>query len=151
MAAALLILWSAGSPFASDVGGEEAEKDLQKLQGTWGMVSGEFGGEKVSGENLRKSTISYERNKIQLLTPHQFGEPIIAEIVKLDTTKTPKQMHFIRKNGPSAGKTLIGIYEFEGNDQYRFALDPTGVAILKEFATKEGSGHIRHTWKRVKP
>jgi uncharacterized protein (TIGR03067 family) len=151
IAAALLLLLSTGSPFAAGVGGEEADKELNKLQGTWVMVSGERDGKKVADEDVSKSKITFEGNKIQLFTPHQTGETIVAEIVKLDPTKNPKEMHFIRKNGPNAGKTLIGIFEFEGNDQYKFAFDPTGLTILKEFATKEGSGHIRHTWKRVKP
>jgi hypothetical protein len=60
-------------------------------------------------------------------------------------------MHFIRKNGPNAGKTLIGIYEFEGDDQYKFAFDPAGATTLKDFVTKDGTGHVRNTWKRVKP
>jgi len=45
---------------------------------------------------------------------------------------------------------LIAIYEFEGDDQYKFAFDPTGAVTLKEFTTKEGTGHVRNTWKRVK-
>ncbi len=151
IAAALLLLWSTGSPFAAGVGGDDAEKDLQKLQGTWVMVSGERDGKKVADEDVSKSKITYEGNTIRLFTPHQSGETIVAEIVKVDPTKSPKQMHFIRKNGPNAGTTVIGIYEFDGNDQYKFAFDPTGVVTLKEFATKEGTGHFRHTWKRVKP
>ena len=89
--------------------------------------------------------------KFRLRFPIRLPETIVAEIVKIDPTKNPKEMHFIRKNGPNAGKTLIGIYEFEGDGQYKFAFDPTGAATLKEFDTKDGTGHIRNTWKRVKP
>jgi uncharacterized protein (TIGR03067 family) len=69
----------------------------------------------------------------------------------IDPSKSPKEMHLIRKNGPNAGNVLIGIYEFEGDDQYKFALDPTGAMTLEEFVTKEGTGHVRNTWKRIKP
>lgn len=151
IAAGLLLMWSVGSPFAADVGGADAEKELKKFQGTWVMVSGELGGKKAADEHVNRSKIVYEGNKLQIMVPNQTGETIVAEVVKIDPTKNPKEMHFIRKNGPNAGKALIGIYEFEGDDQYKFAFDPTGAITLKEFATKEGTGHVRNTWKRVKP
>jgi uncharacterized protein (TIGR03067 family) len=150
IAASLMVLWSIGPLFAAGVGGDEADKELKKLQGTWVMVSGEVDGKKVSDENVSRSKIVYDGNKIQLFTPHQSGEAIIADVVAIDPKKNPKEMRFVRRNGPSAGKTIVGIYEFEGNDQYKFAFDPTGQVTLKEFVTKEGTGHMRHTWKRVK-
>ncbi|MGO9570385.1 MAG: TIGR03067 domain-containing protein, partial [Desulfomonilaceae bacterium] len=121
------------------------------LQGTWVMVSGEMDGKKAADEHVSRSKIIYEGNKIQIVVPNQTPETIVAEIVKIDPTKNPKEMHFVRKNGPNAGKTLIGIYEFEGDGQYKFAFDPVGATTLKEFVTKEGTGHVRNTWKRVKP
>jgi uncharacterized protein (TIGR03067 family) len=151
IAAAILLLGSIGSPFAAEVGGEDAKKELKKLQGTWVMVSGELGGKKAVDDHVSRSKIVYEGDKIQITVPNQTPETIVAEIVKIDPAKNPKEMHFIRKNGPNAGKTLIGIYEFEGDDQYKFAFDPAGATTLKEFTTKDGTGHVRNTWKRVKP
>jgi uncharacterized protein (TIGR03067 family) len=150
LAVVLLLLCPMGHVFGADVGGADANKELEKFQGTWVMVSGEMDGKKASDEHVKKGKIVYDGNKMQITVPNQTGETIVAEIVKLDPTKNPKEMHLVRKNGPSAGKTLIGIYEFKGNDQYDFALDPTGKTTLKEFATKEGTGHVRNTWKRVK-
>jgi uncharacterized protein (TIGR03067 family) len=151
IAAVILLLGSIGSLLAADLGGEEAKKELQKLQGTWVMVTGELGGKKAADEHVSQSKIVYEGDKMQIMVPNQTPETIVAEIVKIDPAKNPKEMHFVRKNGPNAGKTLVGIYEFEGGDQYKFAFDPSGATILKEFVTKDGTGHIRNTWKRVKP
>ncbi len=151
IAMALLILWSMGSPFAAEIGGTDAEKELQKFQGAWVMVSGEIDGNKAADEHVSRSKIIYEGNKGKVIVPNQTSETIAMEIVKIDPTKNPKEMHFIRKNGPNAGKTLVGIYEFEGDDQYKFALDPSGAVTPKEFTTKAGTGHVRNTWKRVKP
>ncbi len=139
-----------GSAFAAGPQGEEAKKELQKLQGTWVMVAGEWDGKKVADEDAAKSKVTYEGNKITVVTPHQNKEPIVAELVEIDTTKSPKRMTFVRKNGPSAGKTIVAIYAFDGNDLYHFAFDPTGATVPKEPAAKEKSGHIKHTWKRVK-
>ncbi len=150
IAVAFLLLGSIGPSLSAEVGGKDAKKELQKFQGTWIMESGELGGKKAADEHVRRSKIIFEGNKVQIVVPNQTPETIIAEIVKIDTTKSPKEMHFIRKNGPNAGNTLIGIYEFEGKDRYKFAFDPSGSTKLKEFVTKEGTGHVRNTWKRVK-
>jgi len=146
----LVVMWSIG-PSIAGAGGEAAEKELKKLQGTWVMVSGELGGKKAVDEHVSRSKITYDGNKGQILVPNQHPEAIVFDIVKIDPTKNPKEMHLVRKNGPNAGKTVIGIYEFEGDDQYKFAFDPSGAVTLKEFATKAGTGHVRNTWKRVKP
>jgi uncharacterized protein (TIGR03067 family) len=149
--AAALLLGSIGPSFTAGVGGEDAQKELKKLQGTWVMVSGELSGKKAADEHVSRGKIVFEGDKMQIMVPNQTTETIVAEVVRIDPTKNPKEMHFIRKNGPNAGKTLIGVYEFEGDDLYKFAFDPTGAMTLKEFVTKEGTGHIRNTWKRVKP
>jgi uncharacterized protein (TIGR03067 family) len=151
IAVGLLLLCPIGPLFAADVAGQDAEKELKKFQGAWVMVSGELDGKKAADEHVKKGKIVYEGNKLQIAVPNQTEETIVAEIVKIDPTKNPKEMHFIRKTGPNAGKALIGIYEFEGDDQYKFAFDPVGKITLKEFITKEGTGHVRNTWKRVKP
>jgi uncharacterized protein (TIGR03067 family) len=150
IAATLLFLSFSGPSLAVDLQGEEAKKHFDKLQGTWVMVTGEWDGKKVADDHAAKSKITYEGDKITVVTPHQHSEPIIAELVKIDTTKSPNQMHFVRKNGPSAGKTIIAIYGFDGEDIYHFAFDPTGTTTPKELAAKEKTGHIKHSWKRVK-
>jgi len=150
IAAALFLVWSISNAFAAGVGEEEVKKDLQKFQGTWVMVSGEKDGKKVADEHVSRSKITIEDKKMVLVVPNQTGEDIVADIVKIDATKSPREMHFIRRNGPSAGKTIVAIYEFEGGDQYKIAFDPAAASTLKEFVTKEGTGHIRNSWKRVK-
>ncbi len=151
IAVAVLLLWPVGSSFAAGVQGAETQKELQKFQGTWVMVSGEKDGKKAADENVSHSKLIIESDKALVVVPDQTKETILLEIVKIDPSKNPKEYHFVRKNGPNAGKTMIGIYEFDGDDQFRFAFDPAGATTLKEFTTKEGTGHIRYTWKRVKP
>ena len=151
LAISVLALWWVGSSLAAEIGGEEAKKELQKLQGSWVMVSGEMDGKKAADEHVKQSKIVYEGNQIRIVVPNQTGETIVADIVKIDPSKNSREMHFIRRNGPNAGKTLIGIYRFDTDDQYKFAFDSTGTATLKEFVTKQGTGHVRNTWNRVKP
>ncbi len=150
VAVAAVLLWSAGPSFAAEIQGADAQKELQKFQGAWVMVSGEMDGKKVADEHVKKSKIEYDGNKVELVLPNQSSETILSDIVKIDTTKNPKEVHKLRRNGLHAGKTMVAIYEFEGDDQYKIAFDPAGKTKLKEFATKEGTGHVWNTWKRVK-
>ncbi len=128
---------------------KSVDPELQKFQGTWVMISGEMDGKKVQDAHVKNSRITFVGDKVEVITPHQNAATIIASVVKLDPTKTPKEMHWVYTSGPKAGKTRIAIYEFEGPDQYKICFDPEGRAEPKEFGTKEGSGHIWHTWRRV--
>jgi uncharacterized protein (TIGR03067 family) len=148
--ACLLLSCAVGAAVAAELQGDQARNDLSKLQGSWVLVAGEWDGKKIADEHLGGSKITFETDKIIVIAPHQFAEPIIADLVKIDATKDPKEMHFIRRNGPSAGKTIVAIFKFDGDDVYHFAFDPTGATTPKELAAKDGSGHIKHTWKRVK-
>lgn len=151
LAVGLLILCSMVFPLVPEAIGQNGDKGLDKFQGTWVMVSGERDGKKISDEDVSKSKITYQGNQGQLIAPHQHGEAIFFEVLKIDPTKSPKEFSLIRKNGPSAGKTITGIYEFKGDDQFTFAFDPAAAATPKEFSAKEGTGHIVQTWKRSKP
>ncbi len=151
IAVGILALCSVVSPFVSAVLAENVDPELNKLQGTWILVSGEKDGKKLTDEEVSKNKITYQGQQGQVTSPHQSKETILFDIVKIDPTKSPKEFIFIRKTGPSAGKSIKAIYEFTGNDEYKFAFDPSGVTTPKEFATKAGTGYILNTWKRVKP
>ena len=114
------------------------------------MVSAEVDGKKVADEHVKQSKINFSDNKVTLNTPHQSKETMTGTITEFDPTKTPKVMHWVRDNGPNAGTTIIAVYEFDGDDQYRTCFDPSGKEPPREFFTKEGTGHICHTWKRAK-
>lgn len=150
LGALILLLGACGSLMAADSPEDEAKTELQKFQGTWVLVSGEIDGKKVAEEHVKQSKITFDGNKMMVDTPHQSKETIVATITKLDPTKTPKEMHWVRTTGPNAGTTMIAIYEFEGADQYKIRFDPAGKTVPKEFGTTEGTGHIWHTWRRVK-
>jgi uncharacterized protein (TIGR03067 family) len=127
-----------------------SEVELNKFQGSWVLILGEMDGTTVSSEYVKGSRITFSGSKVELAAPHQHKETIIATVVKLDETKNLKEMHWVRTTGPNAGTTMIAVYEFEGPDQYKICFDPAGLAAPKDFGTKSGTGHISHTWKRVK-
>ena len=137
-------LVAAGGQIQSD------DPELKKFQGMWVLISGEMAGKKVHDKHIKHSKIKYLIDKIEVVNPHQHKETILATLIKLDTTKNPKEMQWIRSSGPNVGITMTGIYEFQGPDMYRVCFDRAGLTVPKTFATDEKSGHILQTWKRVK-
>lgn len=87
---------------------------------------------------------------LESLAKHQSKETITSSAVTLDPSKKPREMSWKRANGPNPGTEMLAIYEWIDDDHYRVCFDPSGKERPKEFRTKPGSGHILHTWKRVK-
>lgn len=151
IATIVTLLWSVSTLTVAQAQEKSADAaELQKFQGTWVMVSAEMDGKKVPDEHIKQNKIKFVGDKVELFSPHQHKDVIVASITKLDVTKNPKEMHWVRANGPKAGTTMISIYEFEGPDQYKVSFDPAALTVPNKFGTETGSGHIWHIWKRLK-
>jgi len=137
---------------ACAVGGqdEKADKEKKKFAGTWVMVSGQVDGKAVSDEHVKANKPTYEGDKITVVSPHQSAETIKAKLARVDPSKKPHEMDWVRENGPGKEKTMMAIYEWVDDDTYRICLDPSGKERPKEFKAPAGSGYIIHTWKRAK-
>jgi uncharacterized protein (TIGR03067 family) len=149
MRATLLLVSIATLLVAAEARDDEVKKELKKFEGNWVMVSGEKEGEKIADEHVKQSKLTWKGKSVSLLTPHQSKETIQAECT-LDPGKSPRQMDWVRSTEPGKGKKMQAIYEFMGEDQYRVCFAPPGKDRPTEFATKPGSGHMLHVWKRVK-
>ena len=147
MVPCVCLVWSVWAIVAAHA--QEINAELTKFQGTWVMISAEMDGRQVEDTHVQSSKITFVGNKVELIAPHQHKDTIVATITKIDETKNPKEMVWVRSAGPHAGATTTAIYAFEGPDTYRICFDPAGSAAPKQFGTKKGSGHIWHTWKRV--
>jgi uncharacterized protein (TIGR03067 family) len=130
---------------ANSSGGDVAKKDLKKLEGTWGMVSGEAKGEKLSESAIKiaKLTIVGDKYSVKL------GEDTIIGIQKLDPTQKPKAIDAMDTDGPNKGKTALGIYKLE-KGEFTVCLAPPGMDRPTEFTTKSGTGELLHVWKLKK-
>lgn len=147
--AMLLALLTTGLLLAAD-DKADAAKELKRFEGVWIMIAGEKDGEKLSDEHVKKSKITWKGEEVTVETPHQAKEPIKAKMFKLNPAKKPGEMDWTRANGPDAGKPMLAIYEFIGDDQYRVIFAPAGKDRPKEFSTKAGGGLMMHTWKKAK-
>jgi uncharacterized protein (TIGR03067 family) len=68
----------------------------------------------------------------------------------VDATRSPRTIDMTPADGPSAGKAVLGIYEWMGEDRYRVCYAPPGKDRPADFACKQGSGHTLVVWRREK-
>lgn len=146
----LLLLGSPGALVAVAPPEHATNKELQKFQGTWVMVAGEVDGKKIAEEQIKQSTLTFAENKVTVASPPLSTDTLRATLTKLDPTKTPKEMYWMRTTGPNAGKPIRAIYEFAGDDQVKLCFDPSGKGAPTKFAATGETGYILHIWKRVK-
>jgi len=96
---------------ATAVPGQEkkaAKKDEDRIRGTWTMVSGEKGGEKVPEELIKEFKLTFAaEGKFKVLAEGQEREGTY----KLDAKKKPRQIDLNVDD-----KALEGIYVLDGNN-----------------------------------
>ena len=131
---------------------EPGKDDLQKLQGTWLTVSLVSEGKTVVDEKLPPkpgpvTKLIYEGNKWIV----KVGDKTVATgTVKIDSTKTPKEIDILDESGAINDKSKLAIYELEG-DTYKYCIAPAGKPRPTEFSAKEGSGNALIVSRREKP
>jgi uncharacterized protein (TIGR03067 family) len=123
------------------------KSDLDRLQGTWTMVSMETEGHEVGPENIADKSAVYKGNRLTLLA----GDEVRRRgIVTLNPERTPKAINTWDQDGPFADHTVPGIYEIEG-DTLKVCFAQPGEERPKKFTSKEGTGFIYCVYKRKKP
>lgn len=127
---------------------DAVKKDLEKLQGTWVLVSAERDGKKLSEEEVKKTKITIKNDTFVFPDASGIGTSQKG-IIKLFPSKTPKWMDSKATNDKAKEVTSLGIYEFT-SDGYKVCFAPPGKDRPKEFTSTPGSGHIHQVWKRQK-
>lgn len=113
---ALAAAWAAGQ------GG--SGKDQVKFQGTWDVVSIEFGGKKATPEQIK------EKSPALTFKGDRYAEAVEGKVIeqgtyRLDEGKTPRQITLQITDGRDRGKTQFGIYKVDG-DTITVAMAPAG-------------------------
>lgn len=125
---------------------DDAKKDLEKFQGKWEAVKLVRGGESMPEEQVKPLRLVITGDKRVL----KVGEEVHSDATfKLDASKKPKTIDITVKEGPLEGKTVKGIYTFEG-DTHKICLTLEGDERPKDFESKEGSNHLLMIFKRAK-
>lgn len=88
------------------------KKDSEKIQGEWGVVSAEFGGEKAPDDEVKKTKVVIKDNTFTI----KVGEKVQLAKFKLDPGKRPKTIDITHEKKGAEPNTLAGIYELKGDE-----------------------------------
>ena len=124
--------------------GETAKADLDRLQGTWQLVSAMHDGKALPDDAVRRTTIVFRGDAFRF--PGAAEQATSKEgTVTVDPAKSPKAMD---ARSPE-GEVLRGIYEIDG-DRHASCFAPAGRARPADFRSEPGSGRILQVWARQK-
>jgi uncharacterized protein (TIGR03067 family) len=122
----------------------EGAKELEKFQGKWATVSVTVNAQVEDEIKNRFMAIKGEKATF-LYKDKERGTGSL----KIDPSKSPAHIDFTYEDGPAKGKTLKGIYKFEG-DTLTVCYGGFGKDRPSEFASKAGSESILAVQKRAK-
>jgi uncharacterized protein (TIGR03067 family) len=135
----LVLVSAAGAPDAD-------KKETAQIEGEWSMVSGEANGASMP-EAMVKTGKRVAKDGETSIT---FGGRVYLKAkYRLDPGKKPKAIDYTMTEGPTKGKTHLGIYELNG-DTVRFCFAAPGKDRPTEFTASEGSQRTLSVWKRDK-
>lgn len=134
--------------------GQDAQKDLDKLQGTWVLTAMEKNGNAAPEYVLGKLTVTFKGDTMVIggsFAAVKEEDPVKPEFtVKLDPSKRPKAIDATPLNGKFKGKTVLGIYQPEG-EELKICLPKQGDKERpSDFKSPEGSDLASMTFKRSK-
>ena len=137
--AALLLLLVA-TPGAQD----PTAKEMARLEGEWSMVSGEASGQSMPAEMVKTGKRVAKDGETTVTLG---GRVYFKAKFKIDPSKKPKSIDYTMTEGPTKGKTHLGIYELDG-DTVKFCFAAPGKERPTDFTAKEGSERTSSCWKR---
>lgn len=126
---------------------EAVKKDLARLQGEWTMVSGSADGQSMPEEMRKEMKRVCKGNET---TTTLSGRVYLQAKISLDPAKKPKAIDYEMTEGPTKGKTQLGIYEVDG-DTFKSCFSKPGDPRPQNFESKPGDGRTFSIWKRVNP
>lgn len=120
-------------------------KDAEAMQGTWLPTSAEIAGKMLPDQIRQAITLVVKEGKYKVTA----GKVVDEGTIKLNSAAQLKEMDITGTNGPIQGKTLLAIYELEG-DTLRICYDLTGKSYPQGFATKDKPQLYMVTYQRKK-
>jgi uncharacterized protein (TIGR03067 family) len=143
----LSCLLAAGLLVTAGPAGEDAsKKDLAALQGDWAAVSFVIDGTKLSDDEAQSIFRTIKGNEYTLFL---FSKPLTRGTFQIDAAKKPRAIDVLAADGPAKGKTVLGIYELQG-DRLQICTAQPGKDRPADFLAKKGSGHTLQVWEREK-
>jgi uncharacterized protein (TIGR03067 family) len=124
----------------------KAAKGGDTIQGTWLPSAADLGGKAFPDEARKTIKLVVKDDKYTVTA----GKQVDQGTVKLNPKAKPKTLDITGTDGPNKGKTILAIYERDG-DTLRVCYDLSGKSRPAEFKTREGTQLFLVTYKREKP
>jgi uncharacterized protein (TIGR03067 family) len=142
----VLVLTFLFSGIGMSVLAEEKPAGDAALNGTWAMVATEEGEQQMPEAQLAKLNIKLTM-KDDTYTTSGAGQTGIGGKLKIDASKTPKEIDIMAESGPQKGTTIPAIYKLDG-DKLSVCYDFSGKSRPKEFGTKKGTALFLAVYKK---
>jgi uncharacterized protein (TIGR03067 family) len=126
--------------------GTSPPDDSSLLDGTWLPVEAILNGQKFPEEILKTMKLIVQGGQYTV----QVGPQTDQGTLKLDPIKTPKIMDIAGTEGPNKGKTILSIYELDG-DSLKVCYALEGGQRPEVFETKPDTNLFLVVYKREKP
>ncbi len=124
---------------------DSIKKEMAQLEGEWSMVSGKANGQSMPEETVKSGKRIARDGET---TINIGGQVYFKAKFSIHPTKKPKAIDYAMTEGPTKGKTHLGIYELNG-DMVKFCFAAPGQDRPTEFTANEGSQRTLSVWKRA--
>jgi uncharacterized protein (TIGR03067 family) len=133
---------------AAALRGQDAQEDLDKLQGTWVLTAMEKNGNAAPEYVLGKLAVTFKGDTMVMDGSFAAVKPEFT--VKLDPSKKPKAIDATPLSGEFKDKTVLGIYQLEG-EELKICLPKQGDKERpSDYKSPEGSDLAFMTFERSK-
>lgn len=129
---------------AAEETNQVVKKELNQLQGEWSMVSGSVDGQAMPDSLRRESKRVCKGDEVTVTVA---GQIFMKAKFTIDPSKKPKTIDYQVLDGPAKGKTLLGIYELEG-DTFKSCFGAPEAERPKDYTGKVGERRTSSVWKR---
>jgi uncharacterized protein (TIGR03067 family) len=118
--------------------------DLDRFQGTWYLVMAMQDGKTLPEDKVKQTTIVFKGDTFRFPGSAEYATSK-AGTIKLDETKTPKEMDAIS----TEKEVMLGIYALDEGG-YKVCFAPAGKPRPTALGSSPGSGYILQVWARQK-
>ncbi len=127
-----------------------ADRDYDRLTGTWQLTRAVVNGRPVPASVLRKTILITDHNTFRFPKASRVGTHPAGTFTVNPNTR-PKQVDTIAEGGSNAGQLTRGIYEILDATHKRACSGPSRGPRPTEFESPPSSGRILRYWKEIGP